>query len=651
MILESISSPKDLKQLTLSELNQLSKEIRAYILNVLSQSEGHFASNLGSIELTIALHRAFDAPKDKIIWDVGHQAYAHKILTGRIQQFPTLRQYGGLRGFPSPVESEYDAFGAGHASTSIAAALGIAIARDLTPAPLSISWRGDGGEKYKVVVVIGDGGMTGGMAYEALNAAGDIKKDIIVVLNDNQMSISPTVGAFSKYFNKIRTHPAYNLLRGGTKELISMISPDATEMAHRISGLVSGGTLFKELGFRYFGPIDGHDIEIMLEIFDGIKSLRAPVLIHVITQKGKGYKFAEENPEKYHSVSGGFDISTGKPPTPSTFQEGSSLKAKSKTPTYSAVFGDTLIKLAEENPKIIAITAAMCDGTGLDKFMKIFPNRYFDVGIAEQCAVTMAAGMAAQGMKPVVAIYSTFLQRAYDQILHDVCIQNLPVVFALDRGGLVGADGPTHHGAFDFCYLRHIPNIVVMAPKDENELQQMIKTAIEYDDGPIALRYPRGSGEGVLLSEEFASLPIGKGELLKEGDDVLLVAIGNRVYPALEAANTLAKSPLPPFGKGGKGGISAAVVNARFVKPLDEDLILTLAARIRKVITIEDNSIMGGFGSAMLEAIAERGLNNITVRRLGIPDKFVEHGDTKTLYQLCGYDTDSIVRAALEMVG
>jgi 1-deoxy-D-xylulose-5-phosphate synthase len=334
------------------------------------------------------------------------------------------------------------------------------------------------------------------------------------------------------------------------------------------------------------------------------------------------------------------DLSTGK-----------SLKAKSTMPTYSAVFGDTLIKLAKENPKIIAITAAMCDGTGLDKFMKIFPDRYFDVGIAEQCAVTMAAGMAAQGMKPVVAIYSTFLQRAYDQILHDVCIQNLPVVFALDRGGLVGADGPTHHGAFDFCYLRHIPNIVVMAPKDENELQQMIKTAIEYDDGPIALRYPRGSGEGVLLSEEFASLPIGKGELLKEGDDVLLVAIGNRVYPALEAANTLAKSPLPPFGKGGKGGISAAVVNARFVKPLDEDLILTLAARIRKVITIEDNSIMGGFGSAMLEAIAERGLNNITVRRLGIPDKFVEHGDTKTLYQLCGYDTDSIVRAALEMVG
>ena len=617
MILESINSPTDLKRLALSELNRLAKEIRTYILNVLSQSAGHFASNLGTIELTIALHRVFDAPKDKIIWDVGHQAYAHKILTGRREKFPTLRQYDGLSGFPSRFESEYDAFGAGHSSTSIAAALGIAIARDYN------------NELYKVVAVIGDGSMTGGMAYEALNAAGDMKKDLIVVLNDNQMSISPTVGAFSKYFNKIRTHRAYNLLRGGTKELISLISPDATEMAHRIGGLISGGALFKELGFRYFGPIDGHDIGSMLEIFESVKSLRTPVLIHVITQKGKGYKFAEEDPEKYHGVSGGFDISNGK-----------SLKAKATIPTYSAVFGDTLIKLARENPKIIAITAAMCSGTGLDNFMKIFPDRYFDVGIAEQCGVTMAAGMAAQGMKPVTAIYSTFLQRAYDQIVHDVCIQNLPVVFALDRGGLVGADGPTHHGAFDFCYLRHIPNIVVMAPKDEDELQQMMKTAIEYNDGPIALRYPRGSGEGVPLSEKFESLPIGKSELLKEGNDVLLVAIGNRVYPALEAANTLAEE-----------GVSAAVINARFVKPLDEDLILPLAERIRKVITIEDNSITGGFGSSILEAIAERGLNNINVRRLGIPDKFVEHGDLKTLHQLCGYDADSIVRAALEMVG
>ncbi|MBM3238524.1 1-deoxy-D-xylulose-5-phosphate synthase [Candidatus Poribacteria bacterium] len=632
MILETINSPEDLKRLTLSELNQLAKEIRTYILNVLSQSAGHFASNLGTIELTIALHRVFDAPKDKIIWDVGHQAYAHKILTGRREQFPTIRQYGGLCGFPSRFESEYDVFGGGHASTSIAAALGMAIARDLRKAEgerRKVEVKSNNSE-FRVVAVIGDGGMTGGMAYETLNAAGDMKKDIIVVLNDNQMSISPTVGAFSKYFNKIRTHPAYNLLRGGTRELISMISRDATEMAHRIDSLISGGPLFRELGFRYFGPIDGHDIEIMLEIFEGVKTLRTPVLIHVITQKGKGYRFAEENPEKYHGVSGGFDPTTGK-----------SLKAKSETPTYSTVFGDTLIKLAKENPKIIAITAAMCDGTGLDKFKNIFPARYFDVGIAEQCAVTMAAGIAAQGMKPVVAIYSTFLQRAYDQIVHDVCLQNLPVVFALDRGGLVGADGPTHHGAFDFCYLRHIPNIVVMAPKDENELQQMVKTAIEDNDGPIAFRYPRGSGEGVPLSMEGQeeSLPIGKGELLKEGDDILLVAIGNRVYPALEAASTLAEK-----------GVSAAVVNARFVKPLDEDLILTLAARIRNIITIEDNSIMGGFGSAVLEAIAERGLNNITVRRLGIPDKFVEHGDPKTLYQLCGYDTDSIVRTALELV-
>ncbi|MFQ6043140.1 MAG: 1-deoxy-D-xylulose-5-phosphate synthase [Candidatus Poribacteria bacterium] len=616
MILESINSPKDLKRLTLSELNQLAKEIRTYILNILSRSAGHLASNLGAIELTIALHRVFDSPQDKIIWDVGHQAYAHKILTGRREQFPTLRQYRGLGGFPSRFESEHDAFGAGHASTSIAAALGMAIARDYN------------NESYKVVAVIGDGGITGGMAYEALNAVGDMKKDIIVVLNDNQMSISPTVGGFSKYFNKIRTHPAYNLLRTNTRELISMISRDATEMAHRINSLISGGSLFRELGFRYFGPIDGHDIESMLQIFNGVKTLSAPVLIHVITKKGKGYKFAEEDPERYHGVSGGFDLSNGK-----------SLKAKPTTPTYSAVFGDTLIKLARENRKIVAITAAMCSGTGLGKFMKVFPDRYFDVGIAEQCAVTMAAGIAAQGMKPVVAIYSTFLQRAYDQIVHDVCIQKLPVVFALDRGGLVGADGPTHHGAFDLCYLRHIPNIIVMAPKDESELQQMMKTAIEYNDGPIALRYPRGSGEGVPLSEKFESLKIGRSELLKEGADVLLLAIGNRVYPALEAARALE-------GK----GVSAAVVNARFVKPLDEDLILPLATRIRKVITIEDNSIMGGFGSAILETIAEHRLNNITVRRLGISDKFVEHGDPKTLYQLCGYDADSIVRAALEMV-
>jgi len=614
MILNTINSPKDLKKLTLAELNQLAEEIRAYILTVMSKSSGHFASNLGTIELTVALHRVFDAPKDKIIWDVGHQAYAHKILTGRREQFPTIRHYGGLYVFPSPLESEYDAFVAGHSSTSIAAALGVAIARDIN------------GESYKVVAVIGDGGMTGGMAYEALNAAGGMKKDIIVLLNDNQMSISPTVGGFSKYFNKIRTTQAYNLLRGRTKELMEIISPDATEVAHRISSLISGGTLFKEFGFRYFGPVDGHNIEDMLEIFNGAKSLQAPVLIHVITQKGKGYRFAEEDPEKYHSVSGGLDLPTGQP-----------VKPKPATLTYSKVFGDTLIKLAKENPKIIAITAAMCSGTGLDEFRKIFPDRFFDVGLAEQCAITMAAGMAIQGMKPVAAIYSTFLQRAYDQIVHDVCLQNLPVVLALDRGGLVGADGPTHHGAFDFCYLRHIPNIVLMAPKDENELQQMVKTAVEYNDGPIALRYPRGSGEGVPLSDDPKSLPIGKGELLKDGDDVLIVAIGNRVYPALKAADVLEESE-----------VSAAVVNARFVKPLDEDLILTLASRIRKVITVEDNSTMSGFGGAVLEAIAENGLHNITVRRLGIPDKFVEHGAPETLHQLCGYDADSIANAALE---
>lgn len=624
MIIDTINSPQDLKRLTIAELNELAEEIRAYILTVMSKSAGHFASNLGTIELSIALHRAFNAPTDKVIWDVGHQAYAHKILTGRRDQFPTIRQYGGLRGFPSRSESEYDVFGVGHASTSLAAALGIAIARDYN------------GDSYKVIAVIGDGGLTGGMAYEALNAAGDMNTDIIIILNDNQMSISPTVGAFAKHFNRIRTNRAYNILRGRTKELMDILSPDAKEMAHRIGELVSGGILFREFGFRYFGPVDGHNIEDMLEIFGGVKSLNCPVLVHVITKKGKGYKFAEENPEKYHGVSGGLDLPTGQ-----------SLKAKSTTPSYSSIFGDTLMALADSHPNVVAITAAMSGGTGLDKFSAAFPNRCFDVGLAEQCAVTLAGGMATQGTKPIVAIYSTFLQRAYDQIVHDVCLQNLPVVFALDRGGLVGADGPTHHGAFDFCYLRHIPNIVVMAPKDENEFRHMIKTAVEYADGPIAFRYPRGSGEGVSLSEELTSLEIGRGELLREGDDVLIVAIGNRVYPALNAAEILSESD-----------ISAAVVNARFVKPIDIDLILPLATRIRRVITVEDNAVAGGFGSALLEAMAEHGLYNsasdkigmLQVRCLGIPDEFIEHGDPSTLHQLCGYDADAIVRAAQELM-
>lgn len=611
MLLDQINSPADLEHLSIDELYQLAEEIRSYILSVLSRSAGHFASNLGIVELTIALHKAFDTPRDKIIWDVGHQSYPHKILTGRRDEFPTIRKYGGLSGFPKPDESEYDVFVAGHASTSLAAGFGIAKARDLN------------NESHQVVAVIGDGGMTGGMAFEALNAIGGSNTDMIVVLNNNRMSISPTVGALSKYLNKIVTKRSYNILRKNARELINLVSPEATKAAKKLVGLLKGGTVFEELGYRYFGLIDGYDIESLLETFEAAKSLKRPVLIHVITKKGKGYIQAERNPAEYHSVSGGLELST----------------EESDIPTYSKVFSSTLNKLAQNDKSIVGITAAMPKGTGLIDFKEAFPNRFFDVGLAEQCAVTFAAGLAKEGMTPVAAIYSTFLQRAYDQITHDVCLQNLPVVFGIDRAGLVGADGPTHHGTFDLAYLRHLPNIVVMAPKDENELQNMVKTAIEYEDGPIAVRYPRGIGVGVELQEEMKSIPIGKGEILCEGDDVLILALGNKVHPALDAASLLAES-----------SISASVVNARFVKPLDEDLILPLARRIKKIITVEDHTVIGGFGSAVLELLADNKIGDVELKRLGIPDEFIEHGPPETLHKICGYDTDSIVQEALKLV-
>lgn len=611
MLLDQINSPADLEHLSIDELYQLAEEIRSYILSVLSKSAGHFASNLGIVELTIALHKAFDTPRDKIIWDVGHQSYPHKILTGRRDEFPTIRKYGGLSGFPKPDESEYDVFVAGHASTSLAAGFGIAKARDLN------------NESHQVVAVIGDGGMTGGMAFEALNAIGGSNTDMIVVLNNNRMSISPTVGALSKYLNKIVTKRSYNILRKNARELINLVSPEATKAAKKLVGLLKGGTVFEELGYRYFGLIDGYDIESLLETFEAAKSLKRPVLIHVITKKGKGYIQAERNPAEYHSVSGGLELST----------------EESDIPTYSKVFSSTLNKLAQNDKSIVGITAAMPKGTGLIDFKEAFPNRFFDVGLAEQCAVTFAAGLAKEGMTPVAAIYSTFLQRAYDQITHDVCLQNLPVVFGIDRAGLVGADGPTHHGTFDLAYLRHLPNIVVMAPKDENELQNMVKTAIEYEDGPIAVRYPRGIGVGVELQEEMKSIPIGKGEILCEGDDVLILALGNKVHPALDAASLLAES-----------SISASVVNARFVKPLDEDLILPLARRIKKIITVEDHTVIGGFGSAVLELLADNKIGDVELKRLGIPDEFIEHGPPETLHKICGYDTDSIVQEALKLV-
>ena len=616
MLLEKIDSPADLKTLEIDELKTLAEEMRAYLLKVLSQHPGHFAPNFGTIELAIALHRVFDTPRDKLVWDIGHQAYPHKLLTGRRESFPTLRQSGGISGFLSRAESEYDVFGAGHSSTSIAAALGIATARDLI------------NETYKVVAIIGDGGLTGGIAFEALNTAGDFKNDMLIILNDNNMSISATVGAFSKHFHKLTSSSQYNFFRSSAKGLMNLISADAGQIARKIEASLKPGTLFEEFGFRYFGPLDGNDLEALLPVLTGIRNLSGPMLLHVVTEKGRGYAPAEADPVGFYSVSGPFNLKTGK-----------TTKPKPATPTYTEVFSQTLIELAKRDTRIVGVTAAMPGGTGLDKFADVFPSRCFDIGLAEQCAVTFAGGLAAQGMRPVVAIYSTFLQRSYDQVLHDVSIQNLPVIFALDRAGLVGADGPTHHGVFDLAYLRSIPNMVVMAPKDENELQSMVKTALVYEGGPIAFRYPRGTGIGVKMSTELQPLPIGKSEVVREGEDVLVIAIGNRVYPALEAAQTLADS-----------GISATVLNARFVKPLDTATILPLAESIGKVITIEDGVVMGGFGSAVLEAIAEAGIANVQVTNLGIPDEFIEHGETQQLYALCQCDATAIVRAAKTMV-
>jgi 1-deoxy-D-xylulose-5-phosphate synthase len=616
MLLEKIDSPADLKTLEIDELKTLAEEMRAYLLAVLSEHPGHFAPNFGTIELAIALHTVYDTPRDKLIWDIGHQAYPHKLLTGRREEFSTLRQGGGISGFLSRAESEYDVFGAGHSSTSIAAALGIATARDLI------------NETYKVVAIIGDGGLTGGIAFEALNATGDFRNDMLVILNDNNMSISATVGAFSKHFHKLTSSPQYNFLRSGAKGLMNLISADAGQIARKIEASLKAGTLFEEFGFRYFGPLDGNDLEALIPVLTGIRNLTGPILLHVATEKGRGYAPAEADPVGFYSVSGPFDLETGK-----------TTKPKPATPAYTDVFSQTLIELAKRDTRIVGVTAAMLGGTGLDKFAEVFPSRCFDIGLAEQCAVTFAGGLAAQGMRPVAAIYSTFLQRSYDQVLHDVCIQNLPVIFALDRGGLVGADGPTHHGVFDLAYLRSIPNMVVMAPKDENELQSMVKTALVYEGGPIAFRYPRGTGIGVKMSTELQPLPIGKSEVVREGEDVLVIAIGNRVYPALEAAQTLADS-----------GISATVLNARFVKPLDTATILPLAESIGKVITIEDGVVMGGFGSAVLEAIAEAGIANVQVTNLGIPDEFIEHGETQQLYALCQCDATAIVRAAKTMV-
>ena len=612
-ILETINSPADVKALSLEQLKQLAEEIRQLLISVISKTGGHLAPNLGVVELTLALHRVFTTPKDKIVFDVGHQSYIHKIITGRREQFSTLRQYGGLSGFPKRSESEHDAFGTGHSSTSISAALGMAVARDLQ------------GEDYNVIAVIGDGSMTGGMAFEALNNAGTLHKKMIVVLNDNEMSISKNVGAMSEYLYQLRTGETYNKIKHDIEGWLKNMEfgTDVLKAIRRLKGsvkyLMVPTSIFEELGFTYLGPIDGHDLQGLTEVLQAAKKIDGPVLVHVLTKKGKGYKPAEESPNKFHGT-GPFDIATGK-----------KIANPNAPITYTEVFGRTLAELANTDKEIIGITAAMPDGTGMSTFAKAHPERCFDVGIAEQHAVTSAAGAAAVGLKPVAAIYSTFLQRAYDSVLHDICMQKLHVTLCLDRAGLVGDDGYTHHGVFDYAYLRSMPEMTIMAPKDENELRHMLKTAVDFD-GPVSVRYPRGSGVGVSITEPMHSLPIGKAEVLREGKDVCLWAIGSMVQSALQAADKLAER-----------GISAGVVNMRFAKPLDEELLLEHAAQYGKIVTLEEGVLQGGVGSAVLETLnAAKMLQKCQVLTLGIPDEFVLHGDKKLLFKDLGLDVETI---------
>lgn len=625
-LLDAINTPDDLKKLAVENLPAVAEEIREEIVGVISKTGGHLASSLGAVDLAVALHYVFNTPKDKIIWDVGHQAYAHKILTGRREQFSTIRQFGGISGFPKITESVYDAFGTGHSSTSISAAMGMAAARDLQC------------ENYKVIAIIGDGSLTAGLAFEGLNQAGHLKKDIIVILNDNEMSISQNVGALSSFLSRKITGRLATRLKKEVENFfmsIPRIGGRLLSLAKKaedsLIALLTPGMLFEGLGFHYIGPIDGHSMDELIGALSDVKELKWPILIHVLTKKGKGYAPAEAEPVKFHGI-GPFVKETGKEARPAK-----------KIPTYTEVFGQTLIELAGKNKNIVAITAAMPEGTGLDEFAKRFPERFFDVGIAEQHAVTFAAGLARQGITPVVAIYSTFLQRAYDEIVHDAALQNLPIVFAVDRAGIVGADGPTHHGLFDLSYLRHIPNMIVMAPKDEDELRQMLNDAI-LSKRFAAIRYPRGEGYGVRSAKggsEFGvrSISIGKAELLRDGGDAAIFAIGSTVYPAMEAAKRLEKN-----------GVKAAVVNARFVKPLDEDVVISIAKSTGMVLTVEENALQGGFGSAVLELLEKNGIIDCKVKRIGVPDEFVEHGSQKELRKLLGLDADGIEKAVTDIM-
>lgn len=618
-VLEKINYPVDIRKLDVAELHILAEEIRETIIKTVSKNGGHLASSLGTVELTLAIHYVFDTPRDKLIWDVGHQAYAHKIITGRKDLFHTLRKKGGISGFPRREESLYDVFNTGHSSTSISAASGIAEAKCLA------------GGDFKIIAVIGDGSICAGMAFEALNWAGDRDKNLIIVLNDNEMCISPNVGAMSSYLNRVMTGQTVTKLKTEVKNFLRSIPSIGEQMfkftkqlEESLKGLVVPGLLFEELGFTYVGPLEGHRLDYLIKNFKNVKDLRGPILVHVITRKGKGYQFAEDDPSKFHGVAP-FKIESGEahPDNPARL-------------SYTKMFGKTIVKLARENPRIVAITAAMSEGTGLDEFAREYPGRFYDVGMAEQHGVTFAAGLATESLIPVVAIYSTFMQRAYDQIIHDVCLQKLPVVLALDRGGFVGSDGPTHHGLFDYSYLRSIPNIIVMSPKDENELQHMIKTAVECG-GPVSIRYPRGSGIGVNLDDEPVCLEIGKGEVVVHGGDadLAIIAIGSTVYPAIAAARKLRDD-----------GISARVINARFVKPLDEQLLCDTAKNVKKIITVEENVLMGGFGSAVLELFEKRGIYDVVVRRLGIGDEFVEHASQGELRKMYGIDEEGIIHTA-----
>ena len=618
--LDNVNNPSDLKKIKREDLPAVANEIRQVLLQTISKRGGHLASNMGVVELTIAMHYVFDNPTDKFVWDVGHQSYVHKLLTGRRERFDSLRQYGGLSGFTKREESENDHWNCGHGGTSISGALAFAMARDLKK------------EKNKVLAVIGDGSLTAGMALEGLNHTGHVKNDMIVVLNDNEMAIAPNVGGISAHLSQIMTGQVMTKIKSQVDQLllsIPGIGKEISHYAHRIDESIKGvfipGRLFEDLGFRYIGPVEGHDVDELIESFESIKDLKGPTLIHVITQKGKGYKVAEENSYVWHGAKP-FDIETGK------------FHKKSANPTYTAVFADALIELAKEDEKIVGITAAMPDGTGINKFEKEFPNRTIDVGMAEQHGVGLAGAMSIEGFRPVAAIYSTFLQRAYDQVVHDVCLMNLSVTFAMDRAGIVGEDGPTHQGLYDIAYLRTLPNMVVMAPKDENELRHMLKTAI-YHQGPAALRYPRGSGLGVKVDKEMKSLEIGKAELLKDGKDFAIFAYGHMVGSALETATLLERK-----------GLSVAVINARFAKPIDKEMLSKYAKSTGSIVTMEEHSLHGGFGSAVLEALEELDISNVRVKRIGVPDIVVEHGSPTIIRKDLKLDVESMTETIQEFL-